>query len=58
LIRSPITSDDSHYIDGYHYTTAMASRLTHLLRVALKASPASSNDFRILTRTVGEQARR
>lgn len=58
LIRSPITNDDSHYIDGYHYTTAIASRVTRLLGEALEASPAPSDEFRILARNLNKLSQR
>jgi hypothetical protein len=56
MMRSPITNDDSHYIDGYHYTTAIASRVMHLLREAADTEDVTSEEFRILARSVGQLA--
>lgn len=51
LLRSPITNEDSHYIDGYHYNKAIASRLTELLAASVSTSPGSSAECRVLARS-------
>jgi hypothetical protein len=53
LRLSPITDDDSHYIDGYHYNKAIATRLARYLGRAFVESSVNGDELRILARSVG-----
>lgn len=57
LIPSPITRDDDHYIDGYHYTTAVASRVTELLKQAIETPTVANDAFRRLGQSPAGNAR-
>lgn len=53
LFRSSITMDDSHYIDGYHYNKAIATRLAQWLHESANAPPgAHSGEYRILAHSL------
>jgi hypothetical protein len=51
LLRSHITQDDGHYIDGYHYTTTIATELTRDLAEAVRGRDDPRGAFRILARS-------
>jgi hypothetical protein len=54
LLRSSITRDDHHYIDGYHYTTTVASELTRYLQDAVRGPLREGEAFRVLARSLDE----
>lgn len=58
LIPSPITSDDANYIDGYHYTTAIASRVVRYLHDAVTTGNGHPSDYRVLARRLHDAGRR
>lgn len=48
LLPSPITRDDGHYIDGYHYTPQVASQLAELLG-QVRSNPGMDDErYRVL----------
>jgi hypothetical protein len=53
LRRSRITRDDRNYIDGYHYTTAIASELTRYLDAAVHGTLPDLEEAQVLGRSSG-----
>lgn len=53
LRRSRMTGDDRNYIDGYHYTTAVASELTRYLDAAVHGTLPDRDEARVLARSSG-----
>ena len=52
LIHSPISRNDSNYIDGYHYTTEIATQIVNWLHEAVNAPDNPNGEFRILARSL------
>jgi len=50
LIPSPITMEDSHYVDGQHYTTTVASDLARLLYAGVADPSETASEYRVLSR--------
>lgn len=53
MIPSPITTEDSNYIDGQHYTTAVATDVAHLLHEGALTARTSPIEYRVLSRHDG-----
>ncbi|RYU59645.1 hypothetical protein EWI61_08420 [Methylolobus aquaticus] len=51
LRRSRITRDDSNFIDGYHYTTAIADELMHYLDLAVHGDPPEREEYAVIARS-------
>lgn len=52
LRPSRITRNDRNYIDGYHYTPAVADELTRYLEDAVHGIAAPGGEYRILARSI------